>query len=598
MGAAAICCAGAAFAATTVFPRAEAARASWDATEPPAEGWEAVQLPDTWTTRWPDHDGVVWYRLQWSQRDPDAPTALMLEYVNMAGELRLNGGAIWRDNRLLEPLTRSWNTPRYFVLSPPLLRAGTNVLIVRVSGLAAYQPGLGPVRVGPQQDLHDDFQRAQFLRRDFKLASMAMQFALGSFFVVLWMLRRREVAFGWFGLYTMVWIAFTWNQIAVSPWPFADTHDYQATVAALYALFAGCFVMFVLRFFARHWPRAERAMWIAILGTAAAIAAVPDASKGLGIGVAVLLTSIFIYLACVLFVVLALRYREVEQRVLAVTFALYLVVGVHDMLVYFQVLGSNIYYTDVTVFVTTIGVAGVLAWRYTRSLRRIENFSLELSQEVAQARTDLASHLQQQHRLEVSHARVGERLNLVRDLHDGLGGTLTGSIAAIEHTPGQLSAPQLLKVLKQLRDDLRLIIDASASTPQGGGSLDEQLGPLRHRMSRLLDANGIACRWDLDGVAALQLSPSQTLDVLRFVQEALANVLAHSGASEVRVRIDYDAPRLAIEIRDNGRGMPAVAGSGAGMQSMEARARRLGGEFRFEPAPGATSVRLLAEIAA
>jgi signal transduction histidine kinase len=541
---------------------------------------------------------VVWSRLHWGQRDPEAPTALVLEYVNMAGEFRLNGGAIWRDASLVEPLTRSWNMPRYFVLSPPLLRAGTNTLLVRISGLAAYQPGLGPVRVGPQADLHHDFQRTQFLRRDFKLASMAMQFALGSFFVVLWLLRRREVAFGWFGVYTMVWIAFTWNQVATSPWPFADTHDYQAVVACLYAVFAGCFAMFVLRFFARHAPRAERGLWVAIGVAVAALLAAPPPYKGIAIGLAVLAASVFIILACGLFAWLAWRSRETEQRTLGAVFALYLVVGVHDLLVYFQVLDSNMYYTDITVFITTIGVAGVLAWRYTRSLRRIENFSIELGQEVAQARNNLAAHLRQQHQLEVSHARVGERLNLVRDLHDGLGGTLTGSIAAIEHTPGQVSGPQLLKVLKQLRDDLRLIIDASAAHPQGGGSLEEQLIPLRHRMTRLLDANGIDCRWELEGVDALNLSPSQTLDVLRFVQEALANVLAHSGASDVLVRVGYAAPRLAIEVRDNGRGLSGAAGAGAGMQSMQARARRLGGEFRFEPAPGATRASMDAEIAA
>lgn len=589
--------AGAAGAATTVFPRAEAVRSDWSASEPPAEGWESVTIPDAWSTRWPRHDGVVWYRLRWEQRDAQVPTALLLEYINMAGEFRLNGGSIWRDASLVEPLTRSWNTPRYFVLAPPLLRAGTNTLLVRVSGLAAYQPGLGPVRVGPQADLYGDFERASFLRRDVKLASLAMQFALGSFFVVLWLLRRREVAFGWFGFYTMVWIAYTWNQVATSPWPFSDTHTYQGVAAALLVLFAGGFAMFTLRFFERRRPRAERVLWVAVVTTIAALLATPAAYKGMAIGLAVLAAALLVNFFCALFVWFAWRGRQAEQRALAVVFVLYFFVGVHDLLVYFRVLDSNFYYTDITAFVTTLAIAAVLAWRYTRSLRRIENFSAELGQEVAQARSELAAHLHTQHALEVSHARIGERLNLVRDLHDGLGGTLTGSIAAIEQAPGNLSAPQLLQVLKQVRDDLRLIIDASATVPGGTSALAEQLAPLRHRMSRLLDANGIDCRWHIDSVESLRLGASQTLDVLRFVQEALSNALKHSGASQVEVSLDYQAPRLRIEVRDNGPGLVGEAGKGAGMQSMRARARRLGGEFQFEAAPGATRVWVEAVVA-
>ena len=61
---------------------------------------------------------------------------------------------ISRDAQLVEPLTRSWNTPRHWLLAPPLLKPGRNTLLVRVSGIAAYQPGLGPFTLGePPQSL-------------------------------------------------------------------------------------------------------------------------------------------------------------------------------------------------------------------------------------------------------------------------------------------------------------------------------------------------------------------------------------------------------------------------------------------------------------
>lgn len=43
--------------------RVQAARSDWQATQPPGEGWVDVTLPDDWSRRWPQFDGVVWYRL-------------------------------------------------------------------------------------------------------------------------------------------------------------------------------------------------------------------------------------------------------------------------------------------------------------------------------------------------------------------------------------------------------------------------------------------------------------------------------------------------------------------------------------------------------
>ena len=121
-----------AHADTLTHPHIEAARADWQSDSPPSAGWVSVSLPDDWSSRWPEFDGVVWYRLSWQQADVAHPAALMLDYLNMAGAIYLNGSLLMRDRHLLEPLTRAWNAPRYQVLSPPLLREGTTTLLIRV----------------------------------------------------------------------------------------------------------------------------------------------------------------------------------------------------------------------------------------------------------------------------------------------------------------------------------------------------------------------------------------------------------------------------------------------------------------------------------
>ena len=110
------------------------------ATRPPhragsttSHGLVDVKLPDFWATRWPGFDGVVWYRLSWQQARADTPIAALLDYLNMAGAIYLNGTLLNRDTNLAEPLTRARNTPRYLLLPAALLHQGTNTLLVRVS---------------------------------------------------------------------------------------------------------------------------------------------------------------------------------------------------------------------------------------------------------------------------------------------------------------------------------------------------------------------------------------------------------------------------------------------------------------------------------
>ncbi len=87
--------------------RAEALEAQGDGgierDQPPAQGWQAVSLPDMWSARWPGFDGVVWYRVHWQQRDRQQPAALMFDYLNMAGVVYLNGNLLARDSQLTEP---------------------------------------------------------------------------------------------------------------------------------------------------------------------------------------------------------------------------------------------------------------------------------------------------------------------------------------------------------------------------------------------------------------------------------------------------------------------------------------------------------------
>jgi len=81
------------------------------------------------------------------------------------------------------------------------------------------------------------------------------------------------------------------------------------------------------------------------------------------------------------------------------------------------------------------------------------------------------------------------------------------------------------------------------------------------------------------------------LSAFRIVQEALTNVVKHSGADSCQVSIDYADDGLAVEITDqggeNGRAAAGLAaGPGHGIAGMAERVSLCGGDFTAAPLPG------------
>ncbi|TAN09739.1 MAG: PAS domain S-box protein [Rhizobiaceae bacterium] len=180
--------------------------------------------------------------------------------------------------------------------------------------------------------------------------------------------------------------------------------------------------------------------------------------------------------------------------------------------------------------------------------------------------------------------REEERKRIARELHDELGQTLTAMKMDLgwlrEHLPGQ---------------------QYGARTERLIGLVDRSVADLRRIASDLrpliLDELGLvsAMHWLVDKVAAhsdldidltfdredLTYDAETSTAAFRIVQEALTNVVRHSGARTVTISAYHAQERLHIEILDDGRGLPPVATSRRfdrhGLLGMDERARMLGG---------------------
>jgi signal transduction histidine kinase len=77
------------------------------------------------------------------------------------------------------------------------------------------------------------------------------------------------------------------------------------------------------------------------------------------------------------------------------------------------------------------------------------------------------------------------------------------------------------------------------------------------------------------------------LAAFRIVQEALTNVVRHSGATRATVRLSRSPGELVVEVDDNGHGpLSTIDGGGRGLAGMLERARALGGTLEAGARPG------------
>jgi two-component system NarL family sensor kinase len=196
----------------------------------------------------------------------------------------------------------------------------------------------------------------------------------------------------------------------------------------------------------------------------------------------------------------------------------------------------------------------------------------------------------QRSRRELVTAREEERRRLRRDLHDGVGPTLAGSLMKLEAArqaartdPGgaeRLLAELQAETREAIADVRRLAYDLRPpALDQLGlvGALEQE--------ARRLGSNG--CRYTVRMSEPLTTLPAAVeVAAYRIALEALTNVARHANAASASVELQPDDGALLVEVRDDGTGMKAEARAGVGLTSMRERAQELGGTLEVAASDG------------
>jgi PAS domain S-box-containing protein len=205
------------------------------------------------------------------------------------------------------------------------------------------------------------------------------------------------------------------------------------------------------------------------------------------------------------------------------------------------------------------------------------------------------AHLLQVLSRRLFHIQEEERRHLARELHDEIGQTLTAAKINLKiiapDVPAKIKnrlndSMQLLdRLLRQVRElslDLRPpLLDELGLVPTLRWLVDQQAKRAGLRVTFTSNVNG------------LELDPDVQTNCFRVAQEAITNIVRHSGAKSVAVNLRHEGERLWLSVRDDGAGFdPAVLQqrpaqhSTLGLVSMKERALLVRGGFEIHSAPG------------
>jgi signal transduction histidine kinase len=552
-----------------------------DAEDVPGDAapWQAVTFPHR--TAKPHGDELVpyWYRASFESGEHAQPTWLYFPKLRSGGTIFVNGTEVGHI-RSADALTQvRWFRPNIVFVPAAALHKGHNEVAVR---FAIREPltSFGEFLVGPEPELRDRFENLLFWEDTSTTVSNLICLIFGSFALTFWLRRRQERLYGILAACALFWgvrtFVFRMPVVPMEYWVFWRFCYYFTTGG-----FIVCITLFLLRFSQsanRGLTRFLLAYWLLGCATFLLIggpARLPmDAWWTMGF-------LPFTGYATVRLVFFALRRRTASPiaMVFAILFALAL--ALHDFGVQHNLFGLDEFYLlHLGIPAFLLVMASVLLDRFVRTLRQSDITAEQLAARIAEREAELAKSYERMRTLERAHATAEERQRIMQDMHDGVGSQLLSSLLMIERH--EVSKSDIVALLQECLDDMRLVIDSlSPDEPD----LLPVLGNLRFRMEPRMAKMGLISTWTFHNLPdALELAPHDSLQILRILQEALANVFKHANARQVWVNVGFEEAVLEVRVSDDGQGYdPTCESTGRGFANMRARATRIGAELSVRP---------------
>ena len=186
-----------------------------------------------------------------------------------------------------------------------------------------------------------------------------------------------------------------------------------------------------------------------------------------------------------------------------------------------------------------------------------------------------------------------ERQRVGQDLHDSVGGKLTGVALIAKALAQRLQAAGLqdAELAEEVVHCLNGCIAQTRSIARGLCPVELSVSGLASALTELAleqeRLSGVKCRFETE--PGLQIQSSFVASHLfRLAQEAVSNALRHAHPTRVAIRLVRRGSNICLEIQDDGTGFKPrqSQGSGMGLRSMRYRADVIGAQLALTPGTG------------
>jgi signal transduction histidine kinase len=214
-----------------------------------------------------------------------------------------------------------------------------------------------------------------------------------------------------------------------------------------------------------------------------------------------------------------------------------------------------------------------------------------LEERQSRAKLTIALDQLRQYSLRIEdQSALKERNRIAREIHDSLGHTLTAQSIQLDSAillqdsdrqEATVFLQEAKQLCKQALQEVRQSVATLRTDPLQGKSLESLVEPL---------IQDFRATTTIEPTYLLSLTQPLPREVIaafyRVLQEALTNIIRHSAATEVILRLETQDRLLHLQIQDNGKGFdPNQNLTGFGIQGMKERIAALGGQFNLSSRP-------------
>lgn len=185
-----------------------------------------------------------------------------------------------------------------------------------------------------------------------------------------------------------------------------------------------------------------------------------------------------------------------------------------------------------------------------------------------------------------------ERRRIARELHDDTAQCLAALLVRLRVVRETRDAEPRDRLLDEMQGDLVAAVEGVRRISRGlRPPALEDVGvatAIRSHVRTLAEVSDLELELELDPVEAVT-DPEAQLVIYRVVQEAMTNVIRHSGAERARIVVTRADGGVVVRVEDDGRGFDAeqvlLENRGLGILGMDERARLVGGHLRISSEP-------------